>query len=192
MFQILLIRPGATDYEQQGRVQGTLDVPLCEEGQREVAGLIQQLRGADPLEVIYYSPAQSAEETAEAIGAALDVRIRCLDKLQNLDHGLWQGMLIDDVKLKQPKVYRQWLEKPETVCPPEGETVTAARKRAEDVLGRLLKKHHDGAIALVVPEPMASIVRQLLTHDELGDLWDADRQAQLERIVFEPIAAVRG
>jgi probable phosphoglycerate mutase len=192
MFQIFLIRPGATDYERQGRVQGTLDVPLCEEGQREVAGLIGQLRGLGRLDVIYYSPAQSAEETAQAIGAALDVRTRCLDKLQNLDHGLWQGMLIDDVKLKQPKVYRQWLEKPETVCPPEGETITSARKRDEEVLGRLLKKHQEGAIALVVPEPMASIVRQLLTHDKLGDLWDADHQAQLEQIVIQPIAAVGG
>lgn len=119
MFKILLIRPGSTDYDQQGRVQGTLDVPLCDEGRQEVNGLVAQLRLERP-EVIYYSPVQSAEETAEAIGEALDVRVRCLDKLQNLDHGLWQGMLIDDVKLKQPKVYRQWLEKPETVCPRRG------------------------------------------------------------------------
>jgi probable phosphoglycerate mutase len=191
MFQILLIRPGATDYERQGRVQGTLDVPLCDDGRREVAELIEQLRGTG-LELVYYSPVQSAEETAEVIGRALDVRIRCLDKLQNLDHGLWQGMLIEDVKVKQPKVYRQWLERPETVCPPEGETLTSARTRAEDVLNRLLKKHPEGVIGLVVPEPMASIVRQLLTHDALGDLWDADHQAQLERIVIEPVAAVRG
>lgn len=191
MFEILLIRPGSTDYDQQGRVQGTLDVPLSEGGRHEVSGLIEQLRAERP-EVVYYSPMQSAEETAEAIGKALDVRTRCLDKLQNLDHGLWQGMLIDDVKLKQPKVYRQWLEKPETVCPPEGETISAARKRAEDVLYRLLKKHHDGVVALVVPEPMASIVHQLLTRDELHDLWDTDREAPVRRIVIEPVAAIKG
>lgn len=191
MFQILLIRPGSTDYEKQGRVQGTLDVPLCEEGRREVAELTEQLRG-ERLEVIYHSPAQSAEETAQTIGRALGVRVRELEKLQNLDHGLWQGMLIDDVKLKQPKVYRQWLEKPETVCPPEGETVASARRRADEVVSRLLRKHHEGTIGLVVPEPMASIVRQLLTHDELHDLWDADGDAQWERIVIEPVAAVKG
>ena len=27
MVQIVLIRPGSTDYDQQGRIQGTLDVP---------------------------------------------------------------------------------------------------------------------------------------------------------------------
>ncbi len=191
MFEILLIRPGSTDYDQQGRVQGTLDVPLSETGRDEVNALVEQLRRERP-EVIYYSPVQSAEETAEAIGKALDVRTRCLDKLQNLDHGLWQGMLIDDVKVKQPKVYRQWLEKPETVCPPEGETVSEARKRAEEVLYKLLKKHQEGVVGLVVPEPMASIVRQSLMHDELHDLWDTDREAPVRRIVIEPVAAAKG
>lgn len=191
MFEILLIRPGSTDYDQQGRVQGTLDVPLSEAGRDEVNAIVEQLRRDRP-EVIYYSPVQSAEETAEAIGQALDVRTRCLDKLQNLDHGLWQGMLIDDVKVKQPKVYRQWLDKPETVCPPEGETVSEARKRAEEVLYKLLKKHQEGVVGLVVPEPMASIVRQALMHDELHDLWDTDREAAVRRIVIEPVAAAKG
>ena len=38
-----------------------------------------------------------------------------------MNHGLWQGMIIDEVKRKQPKVYKQWQEHPENVCPPEGE-----------------------------------------------------------------------
>lgn len=185
MLQFLLIRPGATEYDRQGRVQGTLDVPLCEEGRAEVASIIDQLRG-EALDALYYSPVECAEETAEAIGAALQIRARRLDKLQNLNHGLWQGMLIDDVKLKQPKVYRQFMEQPETICPPEGETVLAARRRADGALSRLFKKHDERTIALVVPEPMARIVRQLLKHDELGDLWDVDGQAQLERIVVQP------
>jgi probable phosphoglycerate mutase len=189
MLQILLIRPGATEYDRQRRVQGTLDVPLCDEGRSEVAALVDQLR-SEPLDVVYCSPVECAQQTAEAIGEALHVRVRQLEKLQNLNHGLWQGMLIDDVKLKQPKVYRQFIEQPETICPPEGETVPAARRRADEVLGRLIKKHDEGTIGLVVPEPMASIVRQLLLHDELGDLWDTDGHSQLERIAVGPAAAV--
>lgn len=27
MVQIVLIRPGSTDYDEQGRIQGTLDIP---------------------------------------------------------------------------------------------------------------------------------------------------------------------
>src|SRR3990172_7488346 len=109
MVQILLIRPGTTEYDQQGRVQGTLDIPLCEDGRQEVAAMVAKLRD-QPISAIYTSPCQSAAQTAEALGTALDMKIKTLDKLQNLNHGLWQGMLVEEVKTKQPKVYRQWQE----------------------------------------------------------------------------------
>ncbi len=56
-----------------------------------------------------------------AISEALGLKLKKLDHMENLNQGLWQGVLIDDVRVKQPKVYRQWQEHPETVCPPEGE-----------------------------------------------------------------------
>src|SRR5262245_44961371 len=171
MFQILLIHPGCTEYDQQGRVQGTLDIPLCEDGRQEVEALIGELSGRK-IAAIYSSPSQSAQQTAETLAAAHDLKVKTLDKLQNLDHGLWQGMLVDDVKKKQPKVYRQWLEQPETVCPPQGETVVDAKERVQAALTKLIKKHKsDGVVALVVPEPLASIVRHVLTRVDLGDLW---------------------
>ena len=106
MFKILLIRPGVTEYDQQGRIQGTLDIPLCEDGRRQVEAMVEALR-AQPIQAIYSSPLQAAQQTADALGEALDVKVKSLDALQNLDHGLWQGMLVKDVKTKQPKVYRQ-------------------------------------------------------------------------------------
>ena len=45
MPQILLIRPGSTEYDRQGRIQGTLDIPLNEEGRQEVLEVVQQLKG---------------------------------------------------------------------------------------------------------------------------------------------------
>src|SRR5262249_3303109 len=89
MFQILLIRPGVTEYDQQGRIQGTLDIPLCEDGRKQVEVMIEQLRGK-PIELIYTGPGQSATQTAEALGEALDIKVKEIDKLQNLNYGLWQ------------------------------------------------------------------------------------------------------
>jgi probable phosphoglycerate mutase len=171
MQQILLIRPGATEYDQQGRVQGTLDIPLCEDGRHEVEALVGELKD-QPIAAIYASPVQSAQQTAEAVAAPLDLKVKTLDSLQNLDHGLWQGMLVSDVKTKQPKVYRQWQEQPETVCPPQGETLGSARQRVQVALAKLLKKHKShGLFALVAPEPLASVIRNVLRQDEWGDLW---------------------
>src|SRR5215475_14486972 len=100
MVQLLLIRPGITEYDQQGRVQGTLNIPLCEDGRQEVDAMVDELRGKE-IAAIYSGPSQSAEQTAESLGHALDLKVKTIEDLENLDHGLWQGMLVADVKAKQ-------------------------------------------------------------------------------------------
>lgn len=170
MLQIVLIRPGSTDFDQQGRIQGTLDIPLNEQGAREVERIVQEIRTLG-IEAVYCGPCQSACQTATAIAESLNVKLKKIDALRNIDHGLWQGLLIDDVKRKQPKVFRQWQEQPQTICPPEGEMLAEAQSRVEAALHKVLKKYKQGTIALVMPEPLASVVRSGLSNGEVGDLW---------------------
>lgn len=171
MLRILLIHPGSTEYDRQGRIQGTLDIPLSEDGRRQVTHVCQELRDQKPV-AIYCTPCESCEQTAETVATAFDLKPKTIDKLRNLDHGLWQGMLVEDVKTKQPKVYRQWSDQPETVCPPQGETVLAAKSRVAEVLRKLLKRHRSHeCIAIVSPEPLASVLRHVLLLDELSDFW---------------------
>jgi probable phosphoglycerate mutase len=190
MFKVLLIRPGVTEYDQQGRIQGTLDIPLCEDGRRQVATLIGELR-TQPITAIYTSPLESAEQTADLLGEALDLKVKPLDTLQNLDHGLWQGMLVSDVKAKQPKVYRQWVEQPKTVCPPHGETIGDAEDRLKATFTKLAKKYKaDDLVAVVLPEPLAGVARHVLRNDELSDLWACcNGAAKWEVIDVTPQAA---
>ena len=128
MLKIAIIRPGSTDYDHQERIQGTLDIPLNEQGLAEAAQAAEELRESG-LEIVYAPPSEPAYHTAQTVAKALDIKLRKLDRLQNLNLGLWQGMLINDVRRKQPKVYRQWQEQPETVCPPEGEMLADADQR---------------------------------------------------------------
>lgn len=189
MVQILLIRPGTTEYDQQRRVQGTLDIPLCEDGRQQVEALVDALR-EQPIAAIYASPCQAADQTAEALAEVLDLKVKTIDKLQNLDQGLWQGMLVSDVKSKQPKVYRQWQEQPETVCPPQGETICIAKQRVSAALAKLFKKHKaDRVVALVVPEPLASVVRHLVTNEDYGDLWQRANLSAQWQLIDVPEAA---
>src|SRR4029079_15403500 len=123
---------------------------------------------------LYFAACRNAQETAEVLGAALKLKPKELDDLKNLNQGLWQGMLVDEIRHKQPKVFKQWQEHPETVCPPQGESLAEATERAEDVLEKLARKHRNGAIVLVAPEPMASIIRHRLVGQQIGDLWHAE------------------
>lgn len=172
MLQIVLILPGSTDLDLEHRIQGNLDVPLNAQGMAEVERIIEEVRGRK-IEVVYVACCQQACQTADAIAQALGVKVRKLDRMQNLNQGLWQGMSVNDVRLKQPKVYRQWQEHPELVCPPEGEMLEQAAERVEAAMAKLLKRHKDGVIAVVLPEPLASLARRFVTHGELGDLWKA-------------------
>src|SRR5437868_771071 len=75
---------------------------------------------------IYASPCRSARQTAELLAADHKLKVKTINELQNLDHGLWHGKLVDEVRVSQPKVFRQLQDHPETVCPPQGEPVGAA------------------------------------------------------------------
>lgn len=184
--QVVLIRPGETQFDQEGRIQGTLDVPLSKSGLVELAETAADLQDKR-LETVYCGPCTSAAETASAVAEALDIKYKTLDKLKNVDYGLWQGLQIEEVKRKQPKVYKQWLEHPETVCPPEGETISSAQERVAASLGKLLKKHKQGAIGLVVPEPLASVVRSYLTQSALSEVWQNGVEgANWEAICVQP------
>ena len=186
MLTLVLIRPGTTDYDIQERIQGNLDIPLSDAGSREVAELAAKLKPQE-LSVIYAPETQPAEQTARLLSKALEVRLRNLDGIDNIDLGLWQGMTVAEVRRKQPKVYRQWQEQPETVCPPNGEPLFQAEERLRPAIAKLLRRHPEGAVGVVVAEPMRNLVRRLLTHAPLGDLWRATQEHEaVEVLTVDP------
>jgi broad specificity phosphatase PhoE len=172
MLQLVLIRPGSTDYDVQERILGSLDIPLNERGLAEVAATVEQVRDKG-MEMIFSPVSQPSLQTAEVIAKALQIKLKKIERLENLNQGLWQGMLVEDVRHKQPKVYRQWQEQPENVCPPEGEMLGQADERVRNAIVKLLKRRKEGVIGLVLPEPLLSLARRFITHGVLGDLWKA-------------------
>jgi probable phosphoglycerate mutase len=172
MLRLILIRPGLSLFEEQARIQGNLDIPLADSGREQVLSQRESLAALKPL-AIYTAPSAAARETAEILAKPLRLKPKVLAELENLDQGLWQGMLIDEVKHKQTKVYKTWLEQPQSVCPPDGETIDEAFARIESGLEKLIRKHREGVAAVVVSEPLASILQLRLTGQPLGNLWQA-------------------
>jgi probable phosphoglycerate mutase len=171
MLRIVLVRPGCTDFDQQGRIKGTLDIPLCEDGSRQAALAADQL-SEFPVDAVYTAPCRSAQQTAARIAESRKLKVKTIEELQNVDHGLWHGKLIDEVKQTQPRLYRQGQDNPDSICPPQGEPIAAGRERVRRALARILKKHSSGLICLVISEPLASVLDSELQHCDLGDLWD--------------------
>ncbi|MFM7293074.1 MAG: histidine phosphatase family protein [Planctomycetia bacterium] len=170
---LIVIRAGATDYEQQGRIRGAVDIPLCAAGIAEAEHAAALLTG-QPVVALYTAKEGCAVETGRIIGQALGLKPRGVADLQNLHQGLWQGMLVEEIRRKQPRLYRQWQDNPWAVAPPEGELLEEACERVEAAIERLFRRHGEGRVALVVPEPIDRIVRWLVAGESMGDLWARD------------------
>jgi probable phosphoglycerate mutase len=155
MPDVVLIRPGCTDYDEQQRVQGSLDLPLNSRGCEQVDRLTDQL-AERKLEIIYSSPNEPARSTAELLGQSLGVKIKEKEGFRNLNQGLWEGMKLDEIRRKYPKVLKQWQDSPETICPPEGEAISDALSRLREALQKPLKRK--SIFGIVVSEPLASLI----------------------------------
>lgn len=181
----VLIRSGETDFDVEARLQGTIDLPLTIQGRTEVDAAAEELRSV-PLEVIYCCPGEPAFSTARVIGRALDVPVKPLRELDNMHFGLWQGMPVEEIRRKQPKVFRQWQEDPTSVCPPEGETFADVQSRVVEGLRKPLKK--GTSFAIVAPEPLATLISCVLKGEEPRLAGPLERPLQLVEVIEPPVA----
>jgi len=165
MCQVVLIRPGSTDFDEQNRIQGRLDLPLNDQGETALSETLRSLE-AVKLSMILADPGEPARSTAIEIGERLDLPVKFKEELRNLDQGLWQGLKLEEVRRKYPKLIRQWQESPEAVCPPQGEAVGDALERVRKVLKKPLNKKN-GRIGIVAAEPLASLIASIVCKTEL-------------------------
>jgi probable phosphoglycerate mutase len=146
-----------------------VDVPLAPEGEAEVKRSARELSALTPV-AIYHGPDQAGRQTAELLRELADVPVRELDDLAEMNLGLWEGLLAEEVKHRHPRVYRQWLDDPERVAAPEGETVAQGRERVEKLLRSVSARHPHDTVVLVVPPLLGALVRWVLGAGELGAL----------------------
>ena len=185
MTQVVLIRPGATVYDDQNRVQGVLDLPLSDRGRAEIATLAERLVGVE-LAALYCGPSQSALRTAEAVGKALGLRPKRLDELRNLDQGLWQGLCVEEIRRRHTKVFRQWQDDPFAIQPPQGEDIEHAVGRIVAALKPLVRRHRDDAFGLVACEPIAQMISCHLRREGHVQVEDHVPTGGFERINVPP------
>ena len=183
---LIVIRAGATDYDLQERIRGTLDMPLSTGGAAAAKRAGERL-AADPPTAIYASADETAEETARIIGSACGIKPKHLPNLGNVDMGLWQGRLVEEIRDTQPRQNRQWQDNPWSVAPPEGELLEDACERVEAAIEKIFKRHPGGTVAMVVPRPLDAIVTWLVSGRSMGDLWRFDAAADLVDVL--PVAA---
>jgi probable phosphoglycerate mutase len=107
MTTIILWRHGNTDWNNNGRIQGQLDVPLNERGMVEAQGAAGRLALLKP-DLLVSSDSGRAVQTAAALTQFLDLRIERDARLRERSFGPWEGLTIDEVRERFPSSFDRW------------------------------------------------------------------------------------
>ncbi len=138
---IALARHGETTWNKDRRFQGQLDVPLNDTGREQARALAERVRD-EPLAALYASPLVRARETAEIVGAALDLGAPRLDaRLMEVDVGDWVGRTLDDVREHEPALVARWRARDPAFRFPGGESLAEHVARVAGALPALVVCH---------------------------------------------------
>ncbi len=171
MFKVYLVQTGQTTWEAQSRLASYAGSPLSAQGAESVTRTAEELARFNGVNAIYSAGSEGETQTAGILAEALRVKIRNSDDLREIHYGLWQGLTTDEIKRRQPKVFRQWREDPTSICPPEGETLEEAQARLIKAIKRVLKKHKSGSAMFVLSPIAAALLRCRCEAGSLESLW---------------------
>ena len=149
---ILLIRHGETAWNAERRLQGHLDIPLNDEGERQAALLAGAL-AAEPIDVLVASDLRRARQTAQAVANRRGLTVAIDPALRERGYGGFEGLLYSEIEERFPREFAAWQARDvDAQLPPGrnvGESFRAFFDRATGAILALAADHPGQTIALV-------------------------------------------
>lgn len=155
-----MIRHGETDWNAEGRLQGTLDTPLNDQGIRQAAEAAERLRDQS-IACIYASPMLRARRTAEIIAEALGVPIVYREALRERDFGVLQGLRAEEASELFGEAMTDFRTQPDA-APDGGETNRQVMLRLQPVISEISSLPH--RVLTVTHGAVARVIYKMLTH----------------------------
>jgi broad specificity phosphatase PhoE len=148
MTRIILVNHGNTPWDRDKIFPGSKDIPLDDRGREEAWAGAEWLQD-DTIHAVYTSPLARARDTAIAIARRHNLEVLDLPGLADLSFGDWDGVPLQEVKVKYADLYRQWEAAPHTVRFPNGETLAVLRTRALAAVEEVVQRHPDRTVLLM-------------------------------------------
>ena len=142
---LILVRHGLTDWNEEGRLLGRVDIRLNSRGRTEAEHAAEALRGL-PVGAVYSSPQPRTMETAEAVAGTHGLRVETDAGLDEVWLGRWQGKLVTE--LRGDPDLEKYIEDPTTICDAI-EPASEVQDRIVALAERARSEMRDGTIVLV-------------------------------------------
>ena len=97
--RLILVRHGSTAWNEEGKYQGTIDIPLSDRGRQEAEMVAERLRD-EKIDAVYSSNLRRARETAEIIARPHGLPVQVIEELGEMNFGDWEGMTAQEIKDK--------------------------------------------------------------------------------------------
>jgi len=147
MTQIILARHGETEWNVEEVFRGRIDIELNETGVKQ-AQLLSEYLSDLKIDAVYSSPLKRALKTAETIASYHKLNAEIAPGLIDFNYGEWQGLAHQEVKDRYKELYAEWVNSPDQVKMPNGESLDYVRKRAMGVVSDVIAKY-EGTVILV-------------------------------------------
>lgn len=181
---VYLIPAGSTRWSEEGRIQGTANLPLSAAG--EAASSVQAAQWNPPLSpaVIYHPEDEASTQTAAIFADRFQARAKSTPGLHEVKMGLWEGLTLAELAERYAKAYTQWIANPALVDVPEGENVEDALLRIAACIGKSLKKANQ-PVAFVLPTIAFNIAELYVLGQSLADWSSPDQERNISTIELD-------
>lgn len=159
--KLYLVRHGETDWNLANRIQGHTDIPLNENGRQQAKALAQRLAEEHQIDVIYSSKQKRALETAQIIGAKLEIEPIPTEGLQEVCLGSWEGYTWRQVRELFPEEYEAWYKSRRYLKPPCGESYQQVLDRVLPVLMQIWLQEEGNALIVTHGAVIMSLLSYL-------------------------------
>lgn len=152
------------------RFRGRADIDLDEVGIRQaeaIAGRIAEWQ----ISAIYSSPLRRALTTARILARRFDLEVKSLPGIVDIDYGEWQGLSPEEAEARDSALYAKWLESPDTVKFPGGESLAEVMERAASAVDDLIVQHPKETIVLVSHKVVCQILILNLIGLDSSHFW---------------------
>jgi broad specificity phosphatase PhoE len=170
--ELILIRHGRTDWNDQRRYQGHDGPGLNAIGRRQAEDLAEKL-STWQIQALYSSDLPRAIETASIIGNKLNLTVSTDPRLREIHQGEWQGMLIDDIKIQYYETLKRYYFDPANHSPPGGEMMADLARRFVAALDDIAADHLGQQVVIVTHNLPMAIVSCMEAGKPPKEVWEA-------------------
>lgn len=145
--KLIFIRHGQTDWNLQGKIQGSYDSVLNDTGIKQAMELSEKLLNLDyKFSKIYTSPQKRALKTAEILSEYSNIDYFPIEDLKEINMGKWEGLSWEEVEMKYPTEYREWYLNRQYTKTPDGESYDDMLKRVLKAIKKIIAENNDDVV----------------------------------------------